>query len=691
MQLTCPTTDRLREFLEGSVDDAEANQISGHVVECPSCDRVLTSLESEQNDVLKTLREGGRTESFLQEPEFEQLRNTARFSQADTAASSEVDEHLETGKRLRDYRLVKKIGEGGMGTVYQAFHVHLAKHVALKILPSDKLRSKQSVARFRQEMRAVGKVNHANVVSASDAGTIDGQHFLVMELVQGADLARIIHDRGPLSVADACEIVRQAAIGLQHAHDNGLVHRDVKLSNIMLALDGSVKLLDLGLAGLNNSEFESTANVVVTDRLTSVGQIMGTLDYMAPEQITASPQVDGKADIYALGATLFQLLTGRTPCGDRSDGTPERIEAVLNNPPLDIAALRDDVPEELCSLLQTMLAKNPEDRPQIAIDVAAKLKRFALDADLVALAESCRTSLDMPSADVDVTDEVSFVVSRDAQPKDDGNSRKPLTAVALASFFLALFAAAVYFIVTNNGFVKIEVFDDSFKVAIDDRNVTLKDGRSDPIKLRAGDHTLHVWVGETELITENFEISRNGKTAFKVELKKGKVLVSKDGEDFERKAIALGNEAEAPIPNIADHERDADQRWKAAVFDEGKQLSGSKAALLDIKQANKHLVHIQELDCSFPASWQYRIYIPREKSAPLFRLVTGVCEDSAFADDKLSVTASVPVPLAREQFVLNITIRRASDGEYKCYAYIVGPKNADFHEIALPAVENLPF
>jgi serine/threonine protein kinase len=125
---------------------------------------------------------------------------------------------------------VKKNGEGGMGTVYQAYHLHLAKHVALKILPADKLTSSQSVKRFRQEMRAVGKVNHPNVVSASDAGTIDGQHFLVMELVQGADLARMMQDRGPLKVADACEIVRQAATGLQHAHDNGLVHRDVKPS-----------------------------------------------------------------------------------------------------------------------------------------------------------------------------------------------------------------------------------------------------------------------------------------------------------------------------------------------------------------------------------------------------------------------------------------------------------------------------
>ena len=180
VKLTCPSTNRLRDFLEGSVSDADADQISDHVEGCSSCDHVLSSLESEQSDLLNDLREGVRTESLLQEPEFEKLRNTARFSQADTTALSDVDEHPETGKRLRDYRLVRKIGEGGMGTVYQAVHVHLAKHVALKILPADKLRSAQAVKRFRQEMRAVGKVNHANVVSASDAGTVDGQHFLVM-------------------------------------------------------------------------------------------------------------------------------------------------------------------------------------------------------------------------------------------------------------------------------------------------------------------------------------------------------------------------------------------------------------------------------------------------------------------------------------------------------------------------------
>ena len=289
---------------------------------------------------------------------------------------------------------------------------------------------------------------------------------------------------------------------------------------------GSVKLLDLGLAGLNNSELESTANVVVTDRLTSVGQIMGTLDYMAPEQITASPEVDSKADIYALGATLFQLLTGRTPCGDRSEQTPQRIDAVLHKPPLDIRPLRSDVPEELCALLLKMLAKTPEDRPQAAIDVASELTRFASDADLDALAEECRTSLDMPSADVDVTDDVSFVVSRGKQPPDKGNSRRPFAAIGLAGVFLALVGAIVYYIQTNNGTVRVEVVDETLQVTIDGQVLTMKERNKQPIKLWPGSHKLVVSHGETEFLTDNFEIHRNDKLAFKVDLVPGEVVLS---------------------------------------------------------------------------------------------------------------------------------------------------------------------
>ena len=533
MQQTCPTREHLRQFLEGSVDAEKGTEITSHVEECSSCDAVLSSLESEQSDVLQVLREGARTESLLLEPEFEQLRDTFKIVQNDTTPGLEENEHLEPGKRLRDYRLVRKIGEGGMGTVYQAVHVHLAKPVAIKILPADKLQSKQSVSRFRQEMRAVGRVNHANVVSASDAGKIDGQHFLVMELVEGADLARIIQSRGNLSVADACEIVRQAAIGLQHAHDSGLIHRDVKPSNVMLAKDGNVKLLDLGLAGLNKTELGATSNVVVSDRLTSFGQIMGTLDYMAPEQVTASPDVDVRADVYALGATLFQLLTGMTPCGNRSQETPRRIEAILNEPPMDIAKLREDIPIELQALLLKMLAKSPAERPQKASDIASEIAPYASGSNLVALAEACQTSLDIPSADVEVTDDASFLFSHTIAPEKEVTRRKPLTAIGLTGFFLALIASVV-FLVTHNGIVKVEVFDEDVKVSVDGKFLKVDEkGNSKLTKLWANDdHKLVVSLGGKELITENFEVRRGDELIFKVEYLQGKVLLQNNGKQI---------------------------------------------------------------------------------------------------------------------------------------------------------------
>ena len=164
-------------------------------------------------------------------------------------------------------------------------------------------------------MKAVGKLSHVNIVGAHDAGEIDGTHFLVMEYVDGLDLSNIARRLGQLPIPDACELVRQAATGLQHAYKHELVHRDIKPSNLMLTPEGQVKILDLGLALLDGTSGEN-------NELTSTGQMMGTLDYMAPEQGMDSHTVDIRADVYSLGATLYKLLTGTAPFAGTQYDTP---------------------------------------------------------------------------------------------------------------------------------------------------------------------------------------------------------------------------------------------------------------------------------------------------------------------------------------------------------------------------------
>lgn len=307
--------------------------------------------------------------------------------------------------RIREYELLQKIGQGGMGTVYKASHTMLERLVAIKLLPSDRMNSEESVSRFRREMKAVGKLIHPNIVHASDAGEERGVHFLVMEYVDGLDLGAVIKRVGPLPVADACEIIRQAAFGLQHAHEHGMVHRDIKPSNLLLSrrmdalvrppssdnpiqsgsdegVQATVKILDLGLALL------SDADRAISQNLTSTGQIMGTLDYMAPEQADDTHAVDIRADIYSLGCTLYALLAGTPPFGGLQYTTPVRkLAAHMQKPVPPIRDKRDDVPEELVVILERLLAKRPDERFATPGEVATALQPFVEGSDLPQLLE----------------------------------------------------------------------------------------------------------------------------------------------------------------------------------------------------------------------------------------------------------------------------------------------------------------
>lgn len=285
---------------------------------------------------------------------------------------SELKETIAPGREFGSYELVSLLGEGGMGQVWKARHTRLEKLVALKVLSPRVTGSSDSLARFDREMKAVGRLEHPHIVRALDAGEIDGTHFLVLEYIEGLDLAQYVAKKGQRPLREACEMIRQAALGLHHAHEAGLVHRDIKPSNLFFARTGSIKVLDLGLARLLDDADERS---VSAEGLTEVGQIMGTPDYMAPEQCQSSHSVDLRADLYSLGCTLFCVLTGRAPFADGRHNTPvSKVVGHMSEPIPDLKAARLDVPGDLVAVYQRLMQKNPEDRFQSGREVADALK-----------------------------------------------------------------------------------------------------------------------------------------------------------------------------------------------------------------------------------------------------------------------------------------------------------------------------
>ncbi|HYH69195.1 MAG TPA: protein kinase, partial [Urbifossiella sp.] len=267
--------------------------------------------------------------------------------------------------RIGNYDVLDKLGAGGMGAVYKARHRRMKRVVAIKVLSREGTRSGTLAERFQREIEVLARLAHPNIVMAYDADEAEVGPFLVMELVIGRDLAAEVADRGPLPVADAVDRVLQAARGLEYAHAQGIVHRDIKPGNILRDTDGLVKVADLGLARLS----ETPANL----SLTQAGTVVGTAEYMPPEQAVDSGEVDHRADIYSLGCTLFFLLTGRAPyqaASIMSMFLKHREEAIP-----DLRALRPAVPAELEAVFRRMAAKAPADRYQSMTEVAAALER----------------------------------------------------------------------------------------------------------------------------------------------------------------------------------------------------------------------------------------------------------------------------------------------------------------------------
>ncbi len=262
------------------------------------------------------------------------------------------------------YVLLERLGAGGMGEVFKARHQNLHRIVALKLIRKELVANTEAVRRFQREIRAAAQLDHPNLVRAFDADSDGDAQFLVMEYVEGTDLARLVKETGPLPLAQACECIRQAALALQHAADKGLIHRDIKPSNLLLTPDGVLKVLDMGLARLNRTAVAGES----VSTLTQEGSLVGTPDYIAPEQAFGAPDVDIRADLYSLGCTLYFLLTGRPPFPGRNLAV-KLVQHQLEEP-VPVEQLRPDVPPELVAVVRKLLAKRPAERYQTPADLA---------------------------------------------------------------------------------------------------------------------------------------------------------------------------------------------------------------------------------------------------------------------------------------------------------------------------------
>lgn len=268
-----------------------------------------------------------------------------------------------TGLVLGKYVIQNKIGEGGMGEVFVAEHRRMKRPVVVKVLPKSATKSKISIQRFQHEVEAAAQLQHPNIVTAFDADEEDGVHFLVMEYVPGEPLGELAARQGPLAIDLALSCILQAALGLEYAHATGIIHRDIKPNNLLIDDTGAVKILDMGLAGFSDGRTINFTDDGSTDGdLKNNNQVIGTVEYMAPEQVDDSHHADPRSDIYSLGCTLYRLLAGRPPY--QGDTLVKTLLAHRTNPIPSLVEARSDAPSWLDDVLRKMLAKDPDGRYQ---------------------------------------------------------------------------------------------------------------------------------------------------------------------------------------------------------------------------------------------------------------------------------------------------------------------------------------
>ncbi len=356
---THPSTERLKAYALGKLPPAELQAIAQHLETCPQCLKIASGRHADSFvGKLRAAQPPAATADWSPQSLLDGRAAAAPAGGADVPAEL---------RQSSKYRIERELGRGGMGVIYLAEHVMMGKRVALKVINRALLAHPDAQVRFQTEVRAAARLDHPNIVRALDADRLGELHLLVMEYVDGLSLAEVLQRKGPFPLVHACHYIRQAALGLQHACEQGMVHRDIKPHNLMLTRDGKVKILDFGLARLARGKASKPG-------VTQVGDFMGTPDYVSPEQAMDASRADIRADLYSLGCTFYCLLAGRPPF--RASGELQVIMAHMEKDVPPLTDLRSDVPAKLWTVLARLLEKDPSKRYQKPVELAQALAPF---------------------------------------------------------------------------------------------------------------------------------------------------------------------------------------------------------------------------------------------------------------------------------------------------------------------------
>jgi serine/threonine protein kinase len=527
---THPSADTLQSFGLGKLDDAAAEEILRHLENCPDCHKQVAALSGDS--FLDKLRDAhGRSGTPAPDKSLSGIAKSlqaTRQPQNPPAAIPDLPVELVNNAQ---YEVVRELGRGGMGVVYLARNVMLDRPEVLKVVSKALLKKPGAEERFLREMRSAAKLSHDNVVKAYSALSLGELLVFAMEYVEGQDLAQLVKQQGPLPVTNACFYAHQAAMGLQHAHEHGMIHRDIKPHNLILARQGKkhiVKVLDFGLA-------KATREGDADTDLTGAGKMMGTPDYIAPEQTLDAASADIRADIYSLGCTLYFLLTGAPPFKGKSLYEVLQGHMSMDAKPLD--KVRVEVPAGLSAVVAKMMAKEPGQRYQKPVEVAQALAPFVkAGVKAVPTESSGKGATPKEAGRTETLMEGSATLAETRKRAAGQTPRASAPKVAFRKWWLVgagagvavlllalvvLWAGGVFKVKTKDGTIVLENLSNDAEVLVDGEKVTVTwgaDRKSAEITVKPGTHQIEAKQGGVKVIGEKVEIEDRGRTVLTAHL-----------------------------------------------------------------------------------------------------------------------------------------------------------------------------